>query len=90
MMNVVVTRRDKATEERMRRVGFAEEFGMILAGHKKRMIFQFDYFNQFSIRGRAAKNKAGLLEWGAIGIIEFVAMPMAFVDDEGAIELRGL
>lgn len=50
VMDVIVTGRDEAFEERMRLVGLALEFRMKLARHEERMILQFDHFNQFSVR----------------------------------------
>ena len=88
-MNTRVTSGDKASEEWVRRVGLAQEFGVELAGDKEWMVFEFDHFNEFAIRARAAEKEAGFFEMGAVFVVEFVAMTMAFVDDEGAVELRG-
>ena len=87
VMNVIMARGDEPTEERMGRVGFAEEFGMILAGYKKRVIFQFNHLDQFSVRRRSAENEAGFLELLAVRIVEFVTVPMTLVNNESTVQL---
>ena len=79
-------RGDEALEERMRRVGFALEFGVKLAGDEKRVGRKLDEFHQFSIGGRAAENKARGAKLFPIGVIEFVAMAVALIDDKGSVE----
>ena len=39
---------------------------------------------------RPLKTKPGLLEFLAVGVVEFVAVAVAFVDDERAVKLRRL
>ena len=75
-------RRDETLEQRMRLVRLALEFRMELARDKKRMVFQFDDLDEFAVGRIAAENESGLLEFFAIGVVEFVAVTMAFVDDE--------
>ena len=50
LLHPLVRRGDEAPEQRMRLVRLAEEFGMELAGDEKRMLRQFDDFDQFSVR----------------------------------------
>ena len=82
MMDMGVSGGDESLEKRMRLIRFALELGMELAGHEERMILEFDDLNEFSIGGSAAKDKPGLFEGRAIGVIEFVAMTMTLVDDK--------
>ena len=74
----------------MRLMRFAVEFGMKLAREEKRMLGQFDHLDQFAVHRIAAENKIGLGKTIAVIVVEFVAMAMAFVHDERAVELRGL
>jgi len=85
----VVTRRDESFEEWVRLIRFAEEFRMILAGDEEGMIFEFDDFDEFSVRARAAEEEPGFFELCTVFVIEFVTVTVAFVDDKGAVELRG-
>ena len=81
-MNLLVRRRDETFEQRMRLVRLAQEFRMELARDEKRMVLQLDHFHQFAVRRQAAEDKARLLEFLALGVVEFVAVPVAFVDHE--------
>ena len=87
-MAVVVGGGDEAFEEGVRFVGFALEFGVELAGDEEGVIFEFDDFDEFAVGRCATKNEAGLFEFGAIGVVEFVAVTMAFVDEKCAVEMR--
>src|SRR4051794_2290747 len=87
MVDVVVAGGDKPFEERVRLVGLALEFRVELAGNKKRMVFQLDYFDQLSIRGKAAEDEPGLFEALTIGVVELVAMSMALVNQECAVKM---
>lgn len=78
---------DKAAEQRVRGVGFAQEFRMELARQIKRMVPELDQLDELAVRGRARENESGLFESCAIGVIELIPVPMAFVDDEGSIKL---
>jgi hypothetical protein len=49
VMDVLVRGGDESLEQRMWLVRFALEFRMKLARHKKRMVFQFDDFNEFAV-----------------------------------------
>jgi len=84
-----VTGGDETAKERVGRVGLAQEFGVELAGQEKRMILQFDEFDQLPIRRHATENEPSLLELSAVGVVELVAMAMTLVDDEGAVKLGG-
>ena len=88
-MNSLMGCSDEAFEEGMRLVGFAVEFGMELARDEERMFCQFDDLDEFAVGRKAAEAEAGFFKFLAVGIIEFVAMAMAFVDDESAIETGG-
>ena len=61
---------------------------MKLAGHEERMILQLDQFRQLAVGRIAAEDEARLLELLPVGVVEFVAMAMPFIDDKGAIKLR--
>src|SRR5882762_5106386 len=88
-VNVRVGGADETPEQRMWLVRFAAEFGVKLAGDEKRVIRQFDYLDQFAVRRRAAEDEVGLLEFVAIGVVEFVTMTMPFVDHKRAVKLGG-
>src|SRR5437667_8360279 len=84
-MDAGMSRRNKPLEQWMRLMGFAVKLGMKLAGNEEGMFGQFDYFDQFAIRRQSAEHKVGFLKSFPVRIIEFVAMPMALIDDKGAI-----
>src|SRR5450759_5249327 len=69
----------------MRLVRLAEKFRMELAGDKERMVRQFDDFHEFAVGRETAENEARLLEAFAVGVVEFVAVPVALDDDECAV-----
>lgn len=81
-MNVLMCGGNKAFEQRMRLMRFAQELGMELARKVERMIFEFDNFHEFAVRRSATENKTGFFELIAIRVVELEAMAMAFVDDE--------
>src|SRR5437879_418741 len=81
--------RNKSLKKRMRLVRFAVKFGMELAADKKRMFGQFDDFHQLAIGSKTAEDKTRFLELFTIRIIEFVAVAMALVYYEGAVEPLG-
>ena len=89
MVKMVMAGGDEAFKERVRLVGFALELGMKLTGDKEGVVFEFNHFNEFSIRGKAAQDEAGLFKTLAVGVVEFVAMPVAFVDEKCAVEMAG-
>ena len=86
-MQLRVGRGDECFEQRVRLVRFALEFGMELAGDEKGMLRYFDHLDQFAVGGEAAEGEAGFFKTIAIRIVEFVAVTMAFLDDEGAVNL---
>src|ERR1035438_5289788 len=71
-------------------VGLALEFGVELAGEKERMARHLNQLDELVIGGGAAEDIAGFLKSGAVGVVEFVAVAVAFVGDKGAIEAAGL
>ena len=77
-----MARGDKSAEERVRRVGLAQEFWVKLTRHEKWMVLQFNNFNQLSIRGSATKQHPGFFELRFVAIVKFIAVPMPFVDQE--------
>lgn len=81
-MNMLVHRRDKALEQRMRLMRFALELRMKLARDEKGMFGDFDDFHQLAVRRNAAEDKTRLFKFFAVCIIEFVPVPMTFMDDE--------
>ena len=50
--------------------------------------WQFDDLHQLAVGRKAAEHKARLLEFFAVGVVEFVAVAVALVDDERAVKLR--
>src|SRR6266511_6339775 len=89
VVDVGVGGADETFEQGMWLVRFAAEFGMKLAGDEKRVIEQFDDFNQLAVGRRAAEDKVGLLKLVAVGVVEFVAVPMPLVDHKGAVKFGG-
>ena len=81
---------DEALEQRVRLVRLAAELGMKLARDEERMLRQLDDLHQPPVGRLAAEAKIRLLETLAVGIVEFVAMPVALIDHERPIELRRL
>src|SRR5687768_7017474 len=90
VMNRSVARGNESTEQRMRCIRLAQEFRVKLACHKERMILQLDNLDQFSVRRRAAENKTGFLVLSPIGIVEFIAVTMAFIDEKCPVEMGRL
>ena len=88
-MNPRVGRADEALEHWVGLMRFAVEFGMELAGDEEGVFGYFDDFDQFAIGSITAEAEASLLELFAVGVIEFVAMAVAFVHDESAVEASG-
>src|SRR5438552_1862401 len=86
LMNVRVGGADEVFEQRMRLVRFAAEFGMKLAGDEKRVVQQFDHLDQLAVGRGAAEDEIRFLELVAVGVVEFVAVTVPFVDDERAVE----
>jgi hypothetical protein len=73
---------DEAFEKRMRLVRLAQKLRVKLAGDEKGMILEFNDFNQLAVGRQAAENKTGLFKFLAVGVVEFVAVAVAFVDHE--------
>src|ERR1035437_1402433 len=74
----------------MRLVRLAQKFRMELARDEKRMIFQLNHLDQFSVRRKAAENESGLLEFFAVAVVEFFTVTMALVNDKRAVKLTRL
>src|SRR2546425_7679307 len=89
-MEVIVAGGDETAEQRVRLVRLAEELGVKLAGQEEGMILQLDHLDQLAVGRRAAENHALALELLAVGIVEFVAMAMALVYNERAVDLLRL
>src|SRR5262245_49505655 len=79
-------RTNEALEERVRLMRFALKLGMKLASNEKRVIRDFDDFNQLAIRGKPAEYIPSLLESLAVSVIELEAMPVALLDNERAVK----
>jgi len=77
---------DEAFEKWVRLMRFAVEFRVELARDEEGMFRYFDDFDQFAVRCVAAEGETGFFEFFAVGIVEFVAMAVPFVDDESAVE----
>src|ERR1044071_6099990 len=89
VMDMGVGGADEPFEQGMGLVGFAAELGMKLAGDEERVVGNFNHLHQFAVGRSAAEDEVGLLELVAVGVIEFVAVAVPFVDDEGAVEFGG-
>ena len=87
-MNVFVTGGHEAFEKRMRFGRFTLEFRVELAGDVKGMVTQLNDFYELAVGRKAAEHETRRLEHLAVGIVEFVAMAMAFVHQERAVEVR--
>ncbi len=79
-------RLNQAPEQGMGFAGAGEEFGVKLAGGKERVALQLDQFDEPAIGGGATDLIARSQEEIAVGVVEFVAMAMAFVNHRFAIE----
>ena len=90
VMNVMVAGGDEAAEERVRAVGFAQELRVELAGEVEGMFLQLDHFHELAVGRGAAEGQALTLEFFAVVVVEFVAVPVPLVDDEGTVEQLGL
>src|SRR5450432_4211834 len=88
-MDVLVRGGDEALEQRVRLVWLAQKFRMELARNEERMIRQFDDFHKLAVRRKTAENEPGLLEFFAIGVVEFVAVTVTFIDDERTVKQSG-
>src|SRR4051812_45307164 len=67
-------------EERMRLVRLGLKFGMRLRAGKPGMIPELHPLDEISPRVHAADDQTRLLELRDVGIVHFVAMPVAFAD----------
>jgi len=74
----------------MRLVGFAVELRVELAGNEERVFGQLDNLNQLAIGREAAKYEICLLKTLAVGVIEFVAVAVAFLHHKCAVQSRRL
>lgn len=74
----------------MRLVGLALKFRMKLAGDEKWMAGQFDHLRQFLVGGPPAEHKTSFDEGLVIFVVELIAMAVAFVNDECAVEPGGM
>ena len=68
-------------------VGLRFEFGMELHGHEPGVVRQLDHFHQRAVGAGAGDEHAVGLELLAIGVVELVAMAMAFGDRSAAVAL---
>src|SRR5581483_5095457 len=82
---VSVGRGNETLEQGMRLMRLALEFRMKLAGNEKGMVGQFDDLNQLAVRRETAEDKPAFLETFPVGIIELVAMPVAFLYHKSAV-----
>src|SRR5260370_41046961 len=78
LVNPLMRRRDKASEQRVRLGGFAVELGMKLAADEKRMLGQLDDFDPLAVRRGSPQRENRLFETlpGSLG--EFDTMPVPF------------
>ena len=73
----------------MRAVGAAFEFRVELAANEPRMAGQLDDLHKGAIRGSSRKHQTGLLQLLPEGVIEFVAVAVAFADLPSAVQGKG-
>src|SRR5262245_12029451 len=88
-MGVGVAGGDERLDERMGLVRLTEKVGVKLGADEKRVLLQFDHFDQLAVGGGAAEDEARLLERLAVGVVEFVAVAVAFVDNKRAVIMLG-
>ena len=79
----------KAAEERVGGIRFGAKFGMELAGHEPRMAGNLDHLHQIPLGVGSADPQTGFFEGGAMGIVEFVTVPMTFTNLGDSIGLLG-
>ena len=82
LVDVLVRGGDKTFEQRMRLVRLAQKLRVKLARNEKRMVLEFNDFDQLAVGRQAAENKTGLFKFLAVGVVEFVAMPVTLVHHE--------
>src|ERR1039458_9158558 len=82
VVNVRVRGGYETLEQRMRLVRLAQKLRVKLARNEKRMVLEFDDFHELAVGRQAAENKPGLFKFLAVGVVEFVAVAVAFVDHE--------
>src|ERR1017187_512131 len=82
LVAVLVRGGDETLEERMRLGRVAQKLRGKLARNKKRMVLEFNDFHELAVGRQAAENKAGFFKFIAVGVVEFVAVAVAFVDHE--------
>ena len=68
---------------------FRLEFRMTLHRHEPGMVRQLDYLNQLTIGTRATELHPMRRELRAVLVVKFVAMPVAFGNQERTIGTRG-
>ena len=74
-------RSHEAPEKRMRVVGAALEFRMVLHAHIKGPLRQLHSLHQSAVRGCAADDKPFVLQQLPVLIVEFIAVTMPFADE---------
>lgn len=82
LLGVLVRGGDETLEQRMRLVRLAQKLRVKLARDEKRMVLEFNDFDQLAVGRQAAEHEPGLLEFFTVGVVEFVAVTVAFVDHE--------
>lgn len=87
LMNLRVGGGDETLEQRVRPVGFAQEFRVELAGHEERMIRQLDQLDEQPVRRGAAEDHAGLLEPRPVAAVELIPVPVPFLDQKRTVKL---
>ena len=87
-MDAPMRRGNETLEERMRLMGFAVEFGMELTGDEEGVLWYLDDLDQFAIGSMTAETETCLFEFVAIGVVEFVAVAVALIDNKRAVQPR--
>ena len=77
---------DETPEQRVRLVRLAQKLGMKLAGQVERVILQLDHLDELAVGRGAAEDHAQALELLPKNVVELVAMTVALVNHERAVE----
>jgi hypothetical protein len=79
----------KAAEERVGGIRFGAKFWMELAGHEPRMAGNLDHLHQIPLGVGTTDSQSGFFQNRAMGIIEFITVPVAFANLGDSIGLLG-
>ena len=86
---MLLCRRHQAPEEGMGLAGPGAKLRMVLAGGEVGVVLELDQFDQATIGGSAADLVARFEKQAAVGVVEFLAVAVAFVHHLLAVEPLG-